>query len=191
MRGTVPKRLERPPKATQDYAIIYVRVSSDKQVGNASLETQERACREMCARNGWEVLRIFREEGESAKTANRTEFQKALLYCRQANPRPRYFVVYHTDRFSRNALDHDAVRQTLLNWDVRLRSACQQLGEQPMDKFIERIWSGQAELDNEIRKQKTLGGMNTHLEQGISSSCFEARVGVWISFSPSTTQAKS
>ena len=147
-------------------AVIYIRVSSDRQVEGASLITQEQSCLDLCARNGWKVLQIFREEGESAKTANRTQFQKALMYCRQANPRPRYFVVYHTDRFARNAIDHDAVRQTLLNWGVLLRSVCQQLGEKPMDKFIERIWSGQAELDNEIRKEKTLGGMDTRLRQG-------------------------
>ena len=152
--------------ATNNQAVIYIRVSDERQVRNASLKTQERTCLELCARNGWEVLEIFREEGESAKTANRTQFQKALLYCRKANPRPKYFLVYHTDRFARNGMDHDAVRQTLLNWGVLLRSVCQQLGEKPMDRFIERIWSGQAELDNEIRKEKTLGGMDTRLRQG-------------------------
>jgi site-specific DNA recombinase len=162
----MPHATEPIAATISSHAVIYIRVSSERQVGNASLETQERACMDMCARNGWEVLQVFREEGESAKTANRTQFQKALLYCRQTNPRPRYFVVYHTDRFARNASDHDAVRQTLLNWGVLLRSVCQQLGEKPMDRFIERIWSGQAELDNEIRKEKTLGGMNTRLQQG-------------------------
>jgi site-specific DNA recombinase len=162
----MPYATEPAAQTISNQAVIYIRVSSERQVGNASLETQERACLDLCARNHWEVLQVFREEGESAKTANRTEFQKALMYCRRTNPRPRYFVVYHTDRFARNAMDHDAVRQTLLNWGVLLRSVCQQLGEKPMDRFIERIWSGQAELDNEIRKEKTLGGMNTRLRQG-------------------------
>jgi site-specific DNA recombinase len=151
---------------TKPYAVIYTRVSSERQVENASLETQERACMELCSRSGWHMLKLFREEGESAKTANRTQFQEALEYCSSNNPRPRYFVVYHTDRFARNEMDHDAVRQTLMNWGVLLRSACQQLDEQPMDRFLDRIWSVQAEFDNAIRKQKTLGGMDARLTQG-------------------------
>jgi site-specific DNA recombinase len=154
------------PASTAEHAVIYIRVSSARQVENASLETQERACKEMCARNGWEVLQVFREEGESAKTANRTQFQNALEFCRTSKPRPRYFVVYHTDRFARNAMDHHAVRKALSGWGVLLRSVCQQLGEMPMDKFTELIWAGQAELDNDIRKGKTLGGMETRLQQG-------------------------
>jgi site-specific DNA recombinase len=47
-----------------------------------------------------------------------------------------------------------------------LRSVSQPLGEMPMDKFTELIWAGQAELDNDIRKGKTLGGMETRLQQG-------------------------
>lgn len=149
-----------------EYAIIYIRVSSARQVQNASLETQEHACRDYCAQMGWEVLKVFREEGESAKTANRTQLQVALRFCRENKPRPRFFVVYHVDRFARQGSDHDALRKTLLGWDVLLRSASQQLGESPMEKFIERIWSGQSELDNDIRKEKTLGGMETRLRQG-------------------------
>lgn len=49
-------------------AVVYIRVSTDRQVvEGASLQTQERDCYSMCERNGWEVVRLFREEGESAK----------------------------------------------------------------------------------------------------------------------------
>ena len=132
----------KPADPSTDHAVIYIRVSSARQVENASLETQEHACIEMCARNGWKVLQVFREEGESSKDREPTQFQKALEYCRTTNPRPRYFVVYHTDRFARNAMDHHVVRRVLSGWGVLLRSVCQQLGEMPMDKFTELIWAG-------------------------------------------------
>ena len=54
-------------------AVIYIRVSTDRQVHGASLETQERDCRLMCDRNEWTVIRLFREEGESAKSADRPQ----------------------------------------------------------------------------------------------------------------------
>jgi DNA invertase Pin-like site-specific DNA recombinase len=63
-------------------AVIYVRVSTKEQTENLSLPTQLRACEEYCRREGYEVVERFREEGESAKTADRTELQKLLNFCR-------------------------------------------------------------------------------------------------------------
>jgi hypothetical protein len=50
-----------------DGAVIYVRVSRDRQVDNTSLDSQERACRAYCQSQGWKVVRLFREAGASAK----------------------------------------------------------------------------------------------------------------------------
>src|SRR3954470_23331271 len=63
-------------------AVIYVRVSTKEQTENLSLSTQLKACEEYCQRQGFDVLARFREEGESAKTADRTELQKLLRFCR-------------------------------------------------------------------------------------------------------------
>jgi site-specific DNA recombinase len=64
-------------------AIIYVRVSTKEQTENLSLPTQLKACEEYCERQGFKVLARFREEGESAKTVDRTELQKLLQFCRK------------------------------------------------------------------------------------------------------------
>ena len=157
------------------YAIIYTRVSSGRQVENASLDTQEQVCKDYCARQGWAVLRVFREEGESAKTADRTQLQQALNYCRENRPRPAYFVVYDVKRFARDCEDHDALRRTLTNWDIFLRAATQNIGERPEERFLERILSGEAEYDNAVRKQRTIGGMTTRLNQGMWT--FKAPLG--------------
>jgi DNA invertase Pin-like site-specific DNA recombinase len=63
-------------------AVIYIRVSTKKQTENLSLPTQLRACEEYCRREGLDVLGRFKEEGESAKTADRTELQNLLTFCR-------------------------------------------------------------------------------------------------------------
>ena len=77
-------------------AVIYVRVSSEEQVQNLSLGTQEAICREYCGRNNIEVDRVFVEKGESAKTVDRTEFQAMLEYCRHNKGRVQFVVVYDT-----------------------------------------------------------------------------------------------
>lgn len=158
-----------------EYAVIYTRVSSGRQVENASLDTQERVCTDFCERNGWQVLRVFREEGESAKTANRTQLLEALQFCRSHKPRPAFFVVYDVKRFARDCEDHDALRRTLANWDVKLRAATQNIGELPEERFVERILSGEAEYDNATRKRSTVGGMGARLSQGMWT--FKAPLG--------------
>jgi site-specific DNA recombinase len=79
--------------------VIYCRVSSKEQVEGTSLETQQKFCREYAARQGWDVSDVFVEMGESAKTADRTQFQKALSFCARKKPRIDFFVVYKLDRF--------------------------------------------------------------------------------------------
>jgi site-specific DNA recombinase len=59
-------------------AVIYVRVSTKEQTENLSLPTQLRACEEYCRRQGYEVLERFHEEGESAKTTDRSQLQNLL-----------------------------------------------------------------------------------------------------------------
>src|SRR6478752_1496759 len=63
-------------------AVIYVRVSTKEQTENLSLPTQLRACEEYCRRQGYEILERFHEEGESAKTTDRSQLQNLLTFCR-------------------------------------------------------------------------------------------------------------
>jgi len=73
--------------------IIYVRVSSDEQVKGTSLENQDDLCRAYCQNKGIEVVEIFREEGASAKTAQRAEFLRSIEFCRKNKGKIDAFVV--------------------------------------------------------------------------------------------------
>src|SRR5258708_31141385 len=94
-------------------AVIYVRVSTKEQTENLSLPTQLKACEEYCQRQGFRVLARFREEGESAKTADRTELQKLLQFCRTNKGRVQFAVVFNLPRFSPQNNDHFALRPHL------------------------------------------------------------------------------
>ena len=83
-------------------AVIYIRVSTKEQTENLSLPTQLRACEEYCRREGFEILERFKEEGESAKTADRTELQRLLTYCRTHKGRVHFLVVFNLTRFARD-----------------------------------------------------------------------------------------
>jgi len=86
-------------------AVIYVRASTKGQMENLSLPTQLRACEEYCRRQGYEVLERFHEEGESAKTTDRSQLQNLLTYCRLNKGRVHFVVVFNLTRFARDKCD--------------------------------------------------------------------------------------
>lgn len=70
-------------------AILYLRVSTEEQVDNFSLGTQEKICRKEVVRKGLKIIKIFREEGKSAKTIDgRPQLVEMLKYCRQNKKTP-------------------------------------------------------------------------------------------------------
>ena len=118
-------------------AVVYCRVSTKEQTQNLSLDTQQRACEEYCNRNGYEVARVFIEEGESAKTANRTAFRKLLEFCRQNKNSLHAVVVYAINRFAHSTHDHAVVTAHLRKLGITLRT-----GSEPLaDPSTGRLWS--------------------------------------------------
>ncbi len=147
--------------------IIYCRVSSLEQVDGTSLESQERMCREYAKREGINVLEVFVDRGESAKTADRTEFIKAISFCSQKKNKVQVFIVYKLDRFARKQEDHIGVRATLKKYGTELRSVTEPIDDTPMGKMMEGILSTFAEFDNNVRTERSTNGMRERLKQGI------------------------
>jgi site-specific DNA recombinase len=147
--------------------IIYCRVSSLEQVDNTSLESQERFCRDYSIKNNIEILKTFIEKGESAKTADRTEFQKAISFCVDKKNQVDYFIVYKIDRFARNQEDHVTVQAILKKLRVSLRSVTEPISDSTMGKMMEGMLSVFAEFDNNVRTERSKGGMYENLKKGI------------------------
>lgn len=148
-------------------AIIYVRVSSLEQVDGTSLEMQERLCKEYAERENLVVSGIFIEKGESAKTAERTEFIKAISYCSEKKNRIKYFIVYKIDRFSRNQTDYAVIKQKLKKYGTEIRSVSEKIDDTPTGKLMETILSSFAEFDNNVRTERSVGGMKEKIKKGI------------------------
>lgn len=147
-------------------AIIYCRVSTLEQVENLSLKTQERVCREYCEREGYEVLQVFVEQGESAKTANRTQFIKALDFCARKPQGLSYFVVYAVNRFARNQIDHFGISAILKRQRITLRSATEPIDNSPIGEALEGVLSVFSQLDNRTRAERSRVGMHAALMEG-------------------------
>ena len=163
---TLPRAFDGAKLRPMIGAVIYVRVSTKEQTENLSLPTQLRACEQYCQREGYEILERFREEGESAKTADRTELQKLLKYCRTHKGKVHFVVVYNLTRFAREKYDHFALRAFLKSLGISLRSATEPIDDTSTGKLMEGVLAAFAQFDNDVRSERTRAGMRAALEQG-------------------------
>ncbi len=154
-------------KIEKENGIIYVRVSSHEQIEGTSLDSQERICKEYAEKENINILKIFIEKGESAKTANRTEFMKAISFCSEKKNKISSFIVYKIDRFSRNQTDYAIVKQKLKKYGTEIRSVSEKIDDSPSGKLMEVMLSGFAEFDNNVRTERSVNGMRERLKQGV------------------------
>ena len=142
-------------------AYIYLRVSTAEQVENFSLDSQEEACRAFCEREGLDVARVFREEGESAKTRHRPRLDEMLNACGTHARRDGItsVVVYKVDRLSRQVEDYAAINALLHRVGVRVRSASESFDDSPAGRFTENLMAAVAQFDNDVRSERTKAGM--------------------------------
>jgi len=147
-------------------AVVYCRVSTKEQAQNLSLPTQRKVCADYCERNGFAVDRVFVDAGESAKTTDRPEFQRLMAYCRENRGRVHFVVVYAINRFARNSYDHTVVAAYLKRFGVMLRSATEPISDSSTGKLMENILASFAQLDNDVRSERTIAGMKAAIEAG-------------------------
>ena len=140
-------------------ACLYLRVSGDDQVEGASLETQEKECRAYCQRNGIEVVRVFTDAGESAKTAARPQFKSLLTYSIDKQNGINCVVAYRLDRLARKTYDYAVFAATLAKYGVVIRSATEPIMDDSTGEFLSTVLAAIAELDNDIRSQQGKDGM--------------------------------
>lgn len=85
-------------------AIIYARVSTSRQADEGiSIESQIEQAERKAAELGVKVLRVYRDDGISGRTANRPAFQSAITFCGAYDVD--YFLCWNTSRFARNKID--------------------------------------------------------------------------------------
>lgn len=155
--------------------MIYIRVSTAEQVENMSLETQAELCRNYCLKRGWPVVRLFREEGQSAKSTRRDEFQLMLRFCKDKKNAVGYIIVYDLSRFARNMLDQLSTEKDLLESGVRLVSVLEPTEDSAAGRLSRNILAVMHQFDNDRRAERTVAGMTQGAKSG--RFMFKAPIG--------------
>ena len=150
-----------------DTAVIYTRVSSKEQFdNNASLTTQLKYCQEYAIRKKLEVIEYFGGTYESAKSDERKEFQKMLSYVKRRK-NIGYIIVYSYDRFSRTGANGAYISGQLKKQGVAVMSATQEIDvTTSAGTFQENLFHMFSHFDNQIRRDKSITGMQEKLRRG-------------------------
>lgn len=83
-----------------------------------------------------EILERFHEEGESAKSTDRSQLQNLLTYCRLNKGRVHFVVMFNLTRFARDKHDHFALRSHLQSLGISLRSATEPIDDTSIGKLL-------------------------------------------------------
>lgn len=104
--------------------IIYCRVSTiDQAETGYSLPAQEKACRQYAERNSYDVVKVFVEKGESAKTIDRTQLKNLLDFVSKHHKDINAIIVYKLDRLARNMIDYTGLVASFSKLGIDVKSA--------------------------------------------------------------------
>lgn len=157
--------MEAKPENKQK-VIIYCRVSSRKQVkeGNG-LDSQEQACRAWARDRGYEVERVFVEQGISGTRTDRPAFSEMRLFL--SRNRNEYIILaYDINRFARNSAMYGVFRQDMRKLGHTVQTVTMRLDESSESTLLETVSAAVAQYDQEKNAARTLANMREHAKQG-------------------------
>ena len=149
-------------------AVIYCRVSSERQVKEGhGLDAQESRGRAYAKQHGYEVVKVFREEGISGGLLDRPAMQAMLLFLEQ-QPLDQETIVIIDDlkRWARDVQGHFMLKTAIYSRNARLESPTHRFDDSPEGKFVETVLAGAAELERNQNKRQVVKNMKARLEAG-------------------------
>jgi DNA invertase Pin-like site-specific DNA recombinase len=96
----------------------YIRISSEEQVGNYSVDAQRRAIQTWVQGQDGQLVQVYIDEAQSGRTASRPAFQQMRQDARKGKFDA--LVVHKFDRFARNRTDALAIK-SLLRYDYNIK----------------------------------------------------------------------
>lgn len=152
-------------------AVGYIRVSTEKQLDNTSLEKQESDIRRYCKEKGLILVDIYNEGAKSSSTfEGRDQFQKMYRRVLVEEDDIDYVIVAKQDRISRDPLDSAFILKRLNMADKHLICIADNINtEDPKAQIMFHVLSLVAQLEKEFISFRTTSGMEKRVEDGYYS----------------------
>jgi len=148
-------------------AAIYIRVSTEEQaLQGISLSAQEEALQNYAKALGYEILKIYRDEGKSAKDIKGRPEMLNLLADAEVKKFQAIFI-YKLDRFSRSLIDLINTIEKLKKWGVDFVSLQDKIETTSANgKFMFHIISAMAEFERNVTGERTKFSMDKKARDG-------------------------
>lgn len=150
-------------------AIAYTRISTSDQ-SNFSLIGQENYIRDFAQKNGYEIIELFQDDGQSAKTFDRPDWKHLQKFCKENHHQVDALIISKYDRFSRNLGEALQMIEMLEGkYKIRILSAMEPIGLNPNSPFFfqfrTQLLMG-AQVEWLVIKERTRNGINTGQKAG-------------------------
>ena len=147
-------------------AVLYIRVSSQEQADSPyNLPTQKRKVEDRCKRDGLPVLKIF-VDAESARTADRTQFQEMLAYCRTYRNKVTHVVFADLSRLARNIQDQASTLATLKQLSITPVSCDERIEDSAAGKLSVNLLGVVNQFFSDSLSEKTRYRMSVGVQEG-------------------------
>ena len=167
------ENLERLVESNKNRAGIYIRVSTEEQAREGfSLGEQEEKLRQLCKYKEFEVYKVYKDAGISAKDMeHRPQFQRMLEDMRAG--KINYIVAYKIDRVTRSVRDLETLISTLEKYHCYLVCDRDDINTETANgRFFVRMLTVLSQLEIEIVSERTKFGMAGAIKAGhIPGSC--------------------
>jgi len=147
-------------------AAIYVRVSTQDQAQHGySLKAQQEALENYSKALGYEIFKIYKDEGKSAKNMNRPQMIKMLEDAE--NKKFSAIFIYKLDRFSRSVVDAILTIDKLKKWGIDFVSMQDKIETaSATGKLMFHMISAFAEFERNMIGDRTKFGMKRKAKEG-------------------------
>lgn len=154
---------------------LYPRVSTDDQVREGfSLDEQEKEMKKLCMYKNYQIYKVYREEGVSAKNMNRPKFQEMLQDLKDG--KINRIIVYKLDRLTRSIQDLEVICKLIEKYHCSLDSVSEEINtDTATGVFFIRMTTILAQLEIERTSERTKFGLKGAAKNG--HFCGKAPIG--------------
>ena len=145
---------------------LYIRVSTEDQAREGfSLPEQEKRLRAMCEYKGYEIYKLYKDAGISAKDMNRPAFEKLLQDIREKKCNT--IVVLKLDRLTRSVYDMEFIMKFLEENDAYLDCANEEINTtNSSGKMVARLLTTVSQNEIERTSERTKVGLAGAIKEG-------------------------
>ena len=138
---------------------IYIRVSTEDQSRHGhSLDEQEDRLKKLCDYKEYEIYKIYKDAGVSAKNVNRPSFQQMIEDMKSGKINK--ILVYKLDRLTRSIRDLENICTLFEEHKCSLESVVEDINtDTAMGKFFVRFLTIIAQLEIETTSERTKFGL--------------------------------